>query len=152
MKAVLQRVTHAQVQVADKTVGSVGKGLLVLLGVAQGDTESDINWMVDKVALLRIFEDPNGKMNLSVKDIDGSVLVVSQFTLLADCSTGRQPSFSGAMNPTEASGMVDQFIARMGQHGLNVAKGVFGAMMEVSLNNSGPVTIVLDSTAMRSPR
>ena len=145
MRAVLQRVSSAQVDIAGETVGAIKQGLLVLLGVEQGDTDTDLNGLLDKTAALRIFEDTAGKMNLSVTDIGGSVLVVSQFTLLADCRKGRRPGFTDAAAPEEADDYYQAFIAGLKHRGLTVASGIFQADMQVSLVNDGPVTILLDS-------
>jgi D-tyrosyl-tRNA(Tyr) deacylase len=124
---------------------SIGLGLVALVGVAPGDTESIADWAADKAAALRVFPDDEGKMNRSVKDVAGAVLVVSQFTLLADTSRGNRPSFTGAAGPEEAAPLVERFAARLErEHGLRVARGVFGATMRVSLVNEGPVTIVLE--------
>lgn len=145
MRAVLQRVSSARVEVGGASVGAIGPGLLVLLGVAQGDTPADIRYLADKTAQLRIFEDVAGKMNLSVSDLGAEVLVVSQFTLLADCSQGRRPGFAGAAPPAQAAAMYREFVALLQARGLRVATGVFQADMQVHLVNQGPVTIVLDS-------
>ena len=145
MIAVVQRVTRASVRVGSETVGAIDAGLLVLLGVALGDTEADSEWLANKCAELRIFRDDADKMNLSVIDIGGSVLVVSQFTLLGDCSRGRRPSFTNAAPPAEADQLYRNFVDRLVSRGLNVATGVFQAMMEVELVNDGPVTMLLDS-------
>ena len=145
MIAVVQRVTRASVRVGSETVGAIDAGLLVLLGVALGDTEADSEWLANKCAELRIFRDDADKMNLSVIDIGGSVLVVSQFTLLGDCSRGRRPSFTNAAPPAEADQLYRNFVDRLGARGLEVATGVFQAMMEVELVNDGPVTMLLDS-------
>ena len=145
MIAVVQRVTRASVRVGSETVGAIDAGLLVLLGVALGDTEAESEWLANKCAELRIFRDDADKMNLSVIDIGGSVLVVSQFTLLGDCSRGRRPSFTNAAPPAEADRLYRNFVDRLVSRGLNVATGVFQAMMEVELVNDGPVTMLLDS-------
>ena len=145
MRAVLQRVTSAKVEVDGKTVGAINAGLLVLLGVEQGDDDSDLKSLIDKTAVLRIFEDRDGKMNLSVSDIGGQVLVVSQFTLLADCRKGRRPGFTDAAPPEAADHYYQAFVAGLQTRGLNVATGVFQADMQVTLVNNGPVTILLDS-------
>ena len=147
MRAVIQRVSEAQVTVAGRTIGAIGNGLLVLLGVAVGDSERDLRYLVEKTIHLRIFDDENGKMNRSLEDTGGSVLVVSQFTLLADCRKGRRPSFHGAAPPAEGEEMYRRYVAELRATGLNVATGEFGAMMHVSLCNCGPVTIILDSQA-----
>lgn len=145
MRAVLQRVSAARVAVAGKTVGEIGKGLLVLLGVEQGDTLRDLAYVADKTAGLRIFEDPEGKMNLDVAAVGGGVLVVSQFTLLADCRKGRRPGFSDAAPPAEAEQLYQAYAAALRARGLMVATGTFQADMAVHLVNDGPVTILLDS-------
>ena len=147
MRAVIQRVSEAQVTVAGRTIGKIGDGLLILLGVAVGDSERDLRYLVEKTIHLRIFDDENGKMNRSLEDTGGSVLVVSQFTLLADCRKGRRPSFHGAAPPAEGEEMYHRYVAALRALGLNVATGEFGAMMQVSLCNCGPVTIILDSQA-----
>ena len=144
MKAVVQRVARAAVVVDSKTVGQIGNGLLVLLGVGHHDTDADAEVLVGKLLGLRIFTDGEGKMNRSVVDIDGSVLVVSQFTLLADIRKGRRPSFTEAAAPETAAAMVDRVVKLIEDQDIEVATGRFGAMMEVELLNSGPVTIVMD--------
>jgi D-tyrosyl-tRNA(Tyr) deacylase len=138
-------VSSASVEVDGKTVASIGRGLLVLLGVAQGDGERQAEWLADKIAGLRIFEDEAGKMNLSVQDVGGSALVVSQFTLLGDCRKGRRPSFSDAAPPEEADRLYQKFVERARAGGLRVETGVFQAHMGVHLVNDGPVTLVLDT-------
>lgn len=145
MRAVLQRVSQARVEVAKETVGAISQGLLVLLGVEQEDTEKDAGLLAKKTAELRMFEDDGGKMNLSVEDIGGEVLVVSQFTLAADCRKGRRPGFSRAAAPKEANRLYEKYVDLLRQRGLNVATGQFQAMMQVSLTNDGPVTFLLDS-------
>jgi D-tyrosyl-tRNA(Tyr) deacylase len=145
MIAVVQRVSRASVRVAGETVGAVDAGLLVLLGVALGDTEADSEWLANKCAELRIFRDHADKMNLSVLETGGAVLVVSQFTLLGNCSRGRRPSFTDAAHPGEAYRLYRQFVDRLRARGLQVSTGVFQAMMEVELVNDGPVTMLLDS-------
>ncbi len=146
MKACVQRVTEASVTVDGTIVSSVGKGLLVLLGIEKGDSDKHISWMVNKVANLRIFADNDGKMMLSVKDIDGQVLVISQFTLAGDCRKGSRPSFTNAEDPTVAEPMYESFIHELGDTLSNdsVFGGVFGADMKVSLVNDGPVTIIIE--------
>lgn len=153
MKAVLQRVTSARVQVDERTVGEIGKGLLILLGVAGEDHEADAKWLAEKIASLRIFPDSQGKMNLSIKEAAGSALVVSQFTLLGDCRKGRRPSFDKAAPPEKAESLYQRFVEMLRQGGgLSVATGTFGAMMAVSLVNDGPVTLILNSRdSRRSP-
>lgn len=145
MRAVLQRVREASVTVDGAVVGSIGPGLLVLLGVGKGDGEAELAFMVDKIPSLRIFEDAAGKMNLSLLDGSKQVLVVSQFTLYADTRKGRRPSFTDAMAPDEAKRLYELFCERCRALGLTVAQGIFAADMQVALVNDGPVTIVLDS-------
>jgi D-aminoacyl-tRNA deacylase len=145
MRAVLQRVARAAVEVDGTCVGRIERGWLVLLGVAQGDTELDAGWIADKVFHLRGFEDDGGKMNRSVAEIGGGVLVVSQFTLLADCRGGRRPSFTEAADPALAETLYLLTVETLRGSGLEVATGVFRAMMQVELVNDGPVTFVLDS-------
>ncbi len=145
MKAVIQRVSSASVEVEGEVVGSSGKGILVLLGVEKGDGEKDADWMAEKIANLRIFEDSEGKMNLSVQDTGGDILAVSQFTLAGNCSKGRRPSFDTAAPPEEANELYEYFLGRMRQTGIPVEKGVFQANMRVSLVNDGPVTFILES-------
>lgn len=147
MKAVLQRVKYAKVYTEGNVIGEIGPGLLVLLGIAQSDSGRECDFLCEKTAMLRIFEDENGKMNRSVCDIRGGVLVVSQFTLLADCKNGRRPSFSGAMKPCNAIPLYTRFLERMEGFAeiSQVAKGEFGAEMQVELQNDGPVTILLDT-------
>jgi D-tyrosyl-tRNA(Tyr) deacylase len=145
MRAVIQRVSQASVDVEGARVSSIGKGLLVLLGVRKGDTQADLEWMAEKVLNLRIFDDPQGVMNLSVLDVLGELLVVSQFTLLADSRKGRRPSYIDAASPDEAKALYDAFCDRLAASGRKVERGVFQAMMAVGLVNDGPVTILLDS-------
>jgi D-tyrosyl-tRNA(Tyr) deacylase len=145
MRAVLQRVSQASVDVDDTTVGQIGRGWLVLLGVARGDTEADAVWLADKLLNLRAFEDEQGKMNRSVVDVRGEILVVSQFTLLGDCRAGRRPSFTDAAEPAEAKRLYEHYSALLAPSGLKIATGIFRAMMKVSLVNDGPVTFLLDS-------
>lgn len=145
MRAVVQRVSEASVTVAGAVKGSVGAGLLVLLGAGEGDGEAEVRYLAEKVAGLRIFEDDDGKMNRSVEDIGGGVLVVSQFTLYGDCRKGRRPSFAKALEPRAAAALVDRFVALLRERGLAVATGEFGAMMKVALVNDGPVTLLIDS-------
>lgn len=150
MKAVIQRVTHADVTVDGETVSGIGLGLLVLLGVAEGDTVRDAEVLALKIANLRIFEDENGKMNLSVLTVGGDVLAVSQFTLCADCRRGRRPDFFGAAKPAEAEELYDLFCTKLTENGVTkVGRGIFGADMKVSLLNDGPVTIILDSGELK---
>ncbi|MFI5457725.1 MAG: D-aminoacyl-tRNA deacylase [Isosphaerales bacterium] len=145
MRAVLQRVSRASVEVDGTCVGRIERGWLVLLGVAQGDAEHDAGWMAGKVLNLRGFEDDAGKMNLSVVDIRGGILIVSQFTLLGDCRTGRRPSFTAAADPSLAERLYLDCSVILAASGLHVATGVFRAMMKVELVNDGPVTFLLDS-------
>jgi len=145
MKAVLQRVTKASVSVAGEEVGSIGPGLVVLVGVANGDTEKDARYLAQKTAELRIFPDDAGKFNLSALDIKGELLVVSQFTLLADTRKGRRPSFVEAAPPAQAEGLFEQFVAAACASGLKVETGRFQQYMLVEIHNDGPVTILLDS-------
>lgn len=146
MRAVVQRVNNASVEVDGKIVGKIGKGLLVFLGVGDGDTEADLNYIADKTAGLRIFSDEDDKMNLSVTDIDGEILVVSQFTLYGDCRKGRRPNFTASMEPLTAEKMYEDFIELIEAKGIKTAHGEFGADMQVSISNDGPVTILLDSS------
>lgn len=145
MRAVIQRVSQAAVAVAGQQVAAIGAGLLVLLGVEKGDTLKEAEYLAEKTAGLRIFEDSAGKMNLSLLDCGGAVLVVSQFTLLADCRKGRRPSFSAAESPALAEPLCEDFVACLRQQGLIVQTGRFQAEMAVELVNEGPVTILLDS-------
>lgn len=145
MRAVIQRVSNAKVTVVGETVGSINAGLLVLLGVAHDDDESDADYLARKTAGMRIFEDAAGKMNHSVLDIEGQVLVVSQFTLFGDCRRGRRPSFDDAAPPARADELYQRYAAQLTQQGLRVETGTFQAMMKVELANEGPVTILLDS-------
>ncbi len=145
MKAVIQRVDYATVVVDDTTVGAIRKGFLILLGVEKGDAEADADYLVDKIINLRIFEDGNGKMNLSLMDISGELLVVSQFTLLADCRKGRRPSFVNAGEPELAEKLYEYFTAKARTKVEKVETGTFQALMKIELLNNGPVTILLDS-------
>ncbi|WP_258360042.1 D-aminoacyl-tRNA deacylase [Moorella sulfitireducens (nom. illeg.)] len=145
MRAVVQRVKRARVMVAGREVGSIGPGLLVFIGVGQGDNDQDVVYLADKVANLRIFADEEGKMNLSVRDISGEVLAVSQFTLYGDCRKGRRPSFTAAAPPELAGELYRQFIGALEAYGIKVATGHFQAEMVVALENDGPVTMLLDS-------
>jgi D-tyrosyl-tRNA(Tyr) deacylase len=143
MKALIQRVSQARVSSDQKELGVIEKGLLILLGVADGDGKAQADWLVEKISALRIFEDQNGKMNLSLVDIGGSALVVSQFTLLADCRHGRRPSFVKAASPDLALELYEYFIDKLSLK-VPVAQGLFGANMTVALTNQGPVTIMLE--------
>lgn len=148
MRAVVQRVDRASVTVDGSVTGSVKKGLLVLLGVAEGDTDKDLIYIVDKVTGLRIFEDENEKMNLSVQDVGGEILAVSQFTLCGDCRKGKRPSFDKAAKPDIANDYYERFVAACREKRIHVETGVFRAHMLVELVNNGPVTILLDSTKL----
>ena len=147
MRIVIQRVLSASVSVADVTVGAIDHGLLILLGVADGDTDDDLQYILDKTIGLRIFKDDAGKMNLSVEAAGGQLLVVSQFTLLADTRKGKRPGFAPAAAPDIAQAYYKRFMAGAAERGLHVQSGQFGADMQVSLVNDGPVTIILDSKA-----
>jgi D-aminoacyl-tRNA deacylase len=144
MRALLQRVSQARVEVGGEVAGAIGRGFAVLLGVREDDTEADAVWLANKVAGLRLFEDREGKMNLALADVGGSLLVVSQFTLYGDASRGRRPSFSHAARPEVAEPLVEVFVATLREAGLEVATGVFGAMMEVVIHNDGPVTLLVE--------
>jgi D-tyrosyl-tRNA(Tyr) deacylase len=144
MRAVLQRVAEARVRIDGAVVGEIGRGLLVLLGVAPGDAEEQARWLADKIVGLRIFADAEDKMNLSVADVEGGVLVVSQFTLYGDCSKGRRPSFIAAAPPEIAVPLYEKFVEAVKAHGVPVATGQFGALMQVELINDGPVTLILE--------
>ena len=145
MRAVVQRVKSANVKVNDKIIGSIGQGILQFLGVEETDQETDLEYMCEKIPNLRIFEDENGKMNKSLLDVEGSILVISQFTLLGDARKGRRPSFTDAAKPEKAIPMYEKFIACMKEKNITTQSGEFGAEMEVELINDGPVTILLDS-------
>ena len=145
MRAVVQRVTDADVSVENQVKGSIGRGFVVLLGVEEGDNETDADYIAEKVSGLRVFDDSEGKMNLSVTDIGGEILSVSQFTLLADARKGRRPSFIRAAQPEEANRLYEYFNEKVREKGVAVAEGVFRADMLVRINNDGPVTILLDS-------
>ena len=145
MKFVIQRVNHAEVKVDGDTVGKIGKGFLVLIGVGRGDTREDADWYLKKLLGLRIFEDENGKTNLSLADVGGELLVISQFTLYADCRKGNRPSFVRAGKPEMASRMYDYIVARCKEQIPDTGCGIFGADMKISLLNDGPFTILLDS-------
>ena len=145
MRAVVQRVSSSRVTVDERVTGEVKKGLLVLLGVTHDDTSKDVDYMVDKVTNLRIFEDENGKMNLSLDQVNGKILSVSQFTLYANCKKGRRPSFSDAARPDVANPLYEEFVEKLRAQGITVGTGEFGAHMMVELTNDGPVTILLES-------
>lgn len=145
MRAVVQRVTNADVKIDGRVNGKIDDGLLVLLGVGNVDTEEDMKYIADKIIKLRIFSDENDKMNLSLEDVGGSMLVISQFTLYGDCSHGRRPYFGNAMEPVRANEMYEKFVAYIREQGIHTETGEFGADMKVSLTNDGPVTIILES-------
>lgn len=145
MRIVVQRVSTAKVTVEGEITGEIGHGLMLLVGVTQEDTREDADWLVDKVLNLRIFEDEAGKMNHSLLDIGGALLSVSQFTLYGDCRKGRRPNFMDAARPDQANELYEYFNDKARSHGVRVETGVFGAMMDVSLTNDGPVTLLLDS-------
>lgn len=145
MRAVVQRVSQASVRVNDEVVGRIERGFLVLLGVASEDQQSDAVWMASKIAGLRVFEDPDGKMNLALQDVGGSILLVSQFTLLGDCRKGRRPSFTGAAEPEHGRHLYMSVAAELRGQGVPVETGMFQAHMQVELTNDGPVTLLLDS-------
>lgn len=145
MRAVVQRVKRSAVVVDGKTVGAIGPGLMVLLGVAEGDTEKDADFLAEKIPNLRIFEDEKEKMNLSLLDTKGQMLVVSQFTLLGNCRKGRRPSFVEAAGPVEANVLYEYFAKKVAEKGIKVETGRFGAQMEVSIVNDGPVTLIVES-------
>ena len=144
MRLVIQKVKNAKVDIDGKTVSSIGKGLLVLLGVTHEDTKETVDYLVKKLCKLRVFEDENGKMNLSIKDVEGKLLIVSQFTLYADCSRGNRPSFVDAAKPDFANELYEYFCEKCKGEQIEVQKGIFGADMKVSLLNDGPVTIILE--------
>ena len=145
MRVCLQRVTEASVQVDDQTVGQIGPGLMVLLGIRKQDTSHEVTQLVDKIVNLRIFADQQGKMNLSLIDVGGQMLVISQFTLWGDCRKGRRPSFVDAADPQLAEPLYEEFVREVRTRGVTVETGCFGAMMQVSLVNDGPVTLVIES-------
>ncbi len=145
MKLVIQRVTHAKVTVEGKATGEIEKGFLVLVGIKQGDTKQQADYLVRKLCNLRVFSDENGKMNLSIKDVNGSLLIVSQFTLYGDCKDGNRPSFIQAAKPDEAIPLYEYFCDKCSENEIKVEKGIFGADMKVELLNDGPVTIVIEN-------
>ncbi|MGI6733150.1 MAG: D-aminoacyl-tRNA deacylase [Anaerovoracaceae bacterium] len=145
MRAVVQRVIRSHVLVDGEIKGEISKGLMVLLGVEEGDTDTDVNYMAEKITGLRIFEDADGKMNLSLTEVGGEMLVVSQFTLLGDCRKGKRPSFTRAAKPEEADRLYQRFVAECRNRGIHTEEGVFRAEMLVRIENDGPVTLLLDS-------
>ena len=144
MKLIVQRVKEAEVKVDEKTTGKIGKGFLVLLGVTHTDTKENADYLAKKLINLRIFEDENDKMNLAIKDVNGELLIVSQFTLYADCTGGNRPSFVNAAKPDVAEPLYEYFMKKCEEYGIHVEHGIFGADMKVSLINDGPVTIELE--------
>lgn len=149
MKAVIQRVLNSSVKIDGETVGETGKGFMILLGVVSGDTKAEADKLLKKIPVLRVFEDENGKMNRSCLDVGGEILVVSQFTLCADCSHGRRPSFTNSAPPDEANALYEYFVEGLKTEGIaKVETGRFGADMKVSLINDGPVTIILDTDSL----
>lgn len=144
MKLVVQRVKHAKVNIEGKTVGEIQKGFLVLIGIKTGDTKEQADYLIKKVCNLRIFEDENGKMNLSLKDVGGKLLIVSQFTLYGNCNDGNRPSFIEAARPEEAIPLYEYFCERCAKNEIEVQRGIFGADMKVELLNDGPVTIIME--------
>ncbi len=147
MRVILQRVSEASVTIEGRRVGEIGRGFLLLVGFTHADTEAEVAWMADKVAGLRLFTDAEGKMNLGLEEVQGQLLVVSQFTLYGDASKGRRPSFIDAARPETAIPLYERFIALLRQKGLTVATGEFGADMQVALVNDGPVTLLIDRDA-----
>ncbi len=144
MRAMLQRVSGASVSVDGRLVSTIGQGIVILAGVTHGDTVENAEWLAQKISRLRIFEDNNGKMNLSIKDVEGAVLLVSQFTLYANTNKGRRPSFTGAALPDEAEPLISVFAEQIRAKGIPVETGVFGADMAVEIHNDGPVTLMLE--------
>lgn len=145
MIALLQRVSNAEVTIKNQTTGKISHGLLIFLGVFHNDTEKDVQFLTDKISGFRIFNDKSGKMNLSIQDVNGSALVVSQFTLCADWKKGRRPSFTHAAIPEKGEQLYNKFTNQLAQNGIHVETGIFGAMMDVKLTNDGPVTFMLDT-------
>lgn len=152
MRAVVQRVSEASVRINGETVGKIGKGFMILLGITQNDSPELCAYLAEKCAGLRVFTDENDKMNLSLKDVGGGVLVVSQFTLYGDCRKGKRPSFIAAARPETAIPLYERFIAELRDRDIHVETGEFGADMKVSLVNDGPVTLILDTEEMRTGR
>lgn len=150
MRAVVQRTQRAHVEVYNKVVGQIADGLLVLLGITHADTKKDADWLVEKILKLRIFSDEAGKMNKSVEDVHGGILVVSQFTLYGNCKKGTRPSFEGAARPEQAEELYNYFVQKCIDSGAHVETGTFGAKMDVELINDGPVTLVIDSPSQEA--
>ncbi|MCA9980546.1 MAG: D-tyrosyl-tRNA(Tyr) deacylase [Anaerolineales bacterium] len=144
MRVLLQRVSAAQVVVDGRVVGQIGRGFCLLVGITHSDTTAEADWLANKIAGLRVFEDTAGKMNLALPDIDGDLLVVSQFTLYGDAVKGRRPSFTAAARPEQSEPLYDYFVGQLREMGFRVATGVFGAMMSVEIHNDGPVTLMLE--------
>jgi D-tyrosyl-tRNA(Tyr) deacylase len=147
MRVVLQRVSKASVTIEGRTAGAIGRGFCLLIGFTHGDTEAEADWMAEKVAGLRLFSDPQGKMNLGLDEVGGALLVISQFTLYGDAAKGRRPSFIDAARPETAIPLYDRFVAALRARGLEVATGEFGADMQVEIHNDGPVTLLLERSA-----
>ena len=148
MRLVVQRVDNASVKIENEIFSSIGQGYLILFGAEKGDTKAQADWLANKVSVLRCFSDENGKMNLSIKDVGGEILIVSQFTLAGDVKKGTRPSFDRAMPPKEANEMYEYFISKVKEQNIPVKTGVFGAHMEVKLLNNGPVTFVVDAPSL----
>lgn len=151
MRIVLQRVSRASVTIEGRVAGAIGTGFCLLAGFTHGDTTAEVDWMAEKVAGLRLFADPEGKMNLGLEEVGGGVLVISQFTLYGDAQKGRRPSFIGAARPEQAVPLYERFLARLRAQGLQVESGEFGAMMQVEIHNDGPVTLVVEREAPGAP-
>ncbi len=145
MRAVLQRVKYGKLSVKDKLISEIDRGLFILLGIGEGDSDSDIDWLIKKIVHLRIFDDKEGKLNKSILEIDGEALLVSQFTLFADCKKGRRPSFSEVLKPGKAEELFNKFYDSLIKENIKVKTGIFGAEMDIETLNYGPVTITLDS-------
>ena len=145
MKCVVQRVSSSKVTVNDKVIGSIGTGLNILIGVQDGDSSEDIKKLVNKIVNLRIFQDQNNKMNLSLLDVKGEALIISQFTLIGNLKRGRRPSFDKSATPDVANSLYEEFVQEVSSHGVKVQTGKFGAMMDVEIHNDGPVTFIVDS-------
>jgi D-aminoacyl-tRNA deacylase len=148
LRAIVQRASRAKVTVDNRIVGSIGRGLVIMLGVTEADTEADAEYLADKISELRVFSDADDKMNLALGDVGGAVLAISQFTLYGDCRRGRRPSYTAAARPQKAEELYEYFVRRILEKGVAVETGVFGAMMQVELVNDGPVTLMLDSSKL----